>query len=323
MECTEVQKRLSAYIEEVVSPKQRALIDAHLKGCKQCKRALADLKKTIEYVQGLEEVESPAWLTQKVMAGVRSEAEAKGGIFKKIFYPFHIKLPLEALALVLVAVGAIYIFKAMQPEMKLARAPMEHEESAPPPRAPGIGEVHDVAEDTRHPAEPAVQFRDTDKEKTRARKPVGVVKAPADAAKREEAAPSAGIASTDQLERRALSSLEESKKTVIEPEAQAVRFVVNVKTIEPATQDTEETLRKLGGRKIKTESLRDKTIINAEIDSKQMKELFDQLNLIGEVQEERAASEAWKGDEVQEEGVALEEWKGDVGIQIELEKHAQ
>ena len=48
MECSEVRKRLSAYIEKVVSPKQKALIDAHLKGCKQCKRALTDLKKAIE-----------------------------------------------------------------------------------------------------------------------------------------------------------------------------------------------------------------------------------------------------------------------------------
>jgi len=323
MECSEVQKRLSAYIEKALSPKQKALIDAHLKGCKQCKRALADLKKAIQYVQGLEEVEPPAWLVQKVMTRVRSEAEAKRGIFKKILYPFHIKLPLEALALILVAVGAIYIFKAVQPEMRLAQAPIEQKESAPPALKPGKGEVHDVAEDKRPPTEPAEQFRDTDKEKVRERKSAGLAKAPAEGAQLEEAAPAAGAAVTDELGRRTLSSLEESKKAVTEPEAQAVRFVVNVKTIEPATQDTEETLRKLGGRKIKTESLRDKTIINAEIDSKQMKELFDQLNLIGEVQEEGVALGGGEGDEVQKEGAALEAGEGDVGVQIELEKTAR
>jgi len=307
MECSEVQKRLSAYIEKLVSPKQKALIDAHLKGCKQCKRALADLKKTVDYVQKLEEVEPPAWLVQKVMARVRSEAEAKKGILQKIFYPFHIKIPLEAVALILVAVGAIYIFKSMQPQMQIAQAPIAHEEAAPPALAPGKGEVHDLAEDKRPPAAPAEQFRDTDKEKARERKPVGLAKAPVETAKREEAAPAAGAAHTDALKQKALSSLEESKKTTTEPETQAIRFVLNVKTIEPATQDTEETLRKLGGRKIKTQSLRDKTIINAEIDSKQMKELFNQLNLIGEMQEEEAASQAGEGD---------------VGVQIELEKTA-
>jgi hypothetical protein len=320
MECSEVQKRLSAYLEKVVSPKQKALIDEHLKGCKKCKRALADLKKTVDYVQKLEEVEPPAWLTQKVMARVRSEAEAKKGIVQKIFYPFHIKIPLEAAALILVAVGTIFIFKSMQPEMRLAQAPIETKEVAPPALTPGKGEVHDVAEDKRPPAAPAEQFRDTDKEKARERKPVGLAKAPVETAEREEAAPAAGAAHTDALEHRALSSLEESKKAVTKPEAQAVRFVVNVKTIEPATQDTEETLRQLGGRKIRRESLRDKTIINAEIDSKQMTELVNQLNLIGEVQEQSPALEPGKGDEVQKEGVASQAGEGDVGVQIELEK---
>jgi hypothetical protein len=320
MECREVQKRLSAYIDKLVSPKQKALIDAHLKGCKKCKRALVDLKKAVDYVQKLEEVEPPAWLKQKVMARVRAEAEAKRGVLQKLFYPFHIKIPLEAVALMLVAVGTIYIFKSIQPQMQVAQAPIETKEVAPPAFAPGKGEAHDVAEEKRVPAESAEQFRDTDMEKAREKKSVGMAKAPMEVAKREEAAPSTGAAHTDALEQKAFSSLEESGKAVTEPEAQAIRFVVNVKTIEPATQDTEETLRQLGGRKIKTESLRDKTIINAEIDSKQMKELFNQLNLIGEVQEQSAALEPEKGDEGQEEGAALEAGKGDVGVQIELEK---
>src|SRR4030042_2097613 len=133
MECMEVQKRLSAYLEKVVSPKQKALIDGHLKKGKKCKESLADLRKAIEYVQKLEEVEPPAWLAQKVMAQVRSEAEAKRVIWQRLFRPFHIKLPLEAIALIFIAVGAIYIFKAMQPEMRLSKIPTETREVAPAP----------------------------------------------------------------------------------------------------------------------------------------------------------------------------------------------
>jgi len=308
MECSEVQKRLSAYIEKVLSPKQKALLDAHLKGCKQCKRALVDLKKTIAYVQNLEEVEPPAWLTQKVMARVRSEAEVKRGIVQKIFYPFHIKLPLEAVALILVAVGAIYVFKCMQPQMQLAQAPMEHEEAAPPTFAPGKGEVHDVAESKRPAAEPAEQFRDTDKEKAREHKPVGLAKAPAEEAQLEKAAPSAGAAATDELGRRTLSSAEFEQGLKSEQRAEGVSFTVNVSDLENASRDIEGTVRQLGGRIIKAESIGDKAVIFAEIDSKKVKELLDQLKLIGEVQEE---------------GVALEAGEGDVGVQIELEKTAR
>jgi hypothetical protein len=324
MECREVQKRLSAYIEKVVSPKQKALIDAHLKGCKKCKRALADLKKAVDYVQKIEEVEPPAWLVQKVMARVRSEAEAKRGILQKIFYPFHIKIPLEAVALILVAVGTIYIFKSMQPEMQVAQAPIETKEAAPPAFAPGKGEVHDVAEDKRPPAEPVEQFRDTDKARAREKKSVGLAKAPVEEAKREEAAPATTVAPTDELERGLpLSSAELEKSVLAEKRGEEVLFVVNVSDLTIANRDIEGTIRQLGGRIIKQESIGDKAIINAEIDSKQMTELFNQLNLIGEVQEQSAALEAWKGDEVQEEGAALEGGEGDVGVQIELERQAQ
>jgi len=304
MKCSEVQKRLSAYIEKVLSPKQKALIDAHLKGCKRCKESFADLKKTIKYVQKLEEVEPPAWLTQKVMARVRSEAEAKKGIFQKIFYPFYIKLPLEAIALVFIAVGTIYIFKAMQPEMRLAQTPIETKEAAPPALAPGKGEVHDAAEDKRPSAEPEERLRYADKEKAGEQKSMRLAKAPAEAAKREEAAPAAGAVAKDELERKAVSSAV-SEKAVAAGEVEAVRFVVNVKAIEPATQDTEETLLKLGGRNVKTQSLRDRTVINADIQSKQVKELFNQLNIIGEVQEQRGPMEGGKEE---------------VGIRIDLEK---
>lgn len=304
MECGEVQKRLSAYIEKAVSPKQKALMDAHLKGCKRCKGALADLKKTIKYVQKLEEVEPPAWLVRKVMAQVRSEAEAKRGIWQRLFFPFHIKIPLEALALVFIAVGTIYVFKAMGPEMRLAQAPVEQKETAPPAFVPGKGEVHKLAEDKRPPGVREERYRYADKEKAGEQKSIGLAKAPAEAAKREEAAPSTGVVATDELERGAVSSAVSEKAAGAE-EGEAVSFRVNVKEIEPATQDTEETLRQLGGRKIRTQSLRDRAVINADIESRQVRELFNQLNIIGEVQEQRGTMEGGKEE---------------VGIRIDLEK---
>ncbi len=75
----------------------------------------------------LKDVEPPAWLTQKVMAKIKAEVQPKKRIIQKLFYPLHIKLPLEAVVTALIAVITIYIFKTMQPEMKLAQAPSEHE----------------------------------------------------------------------------------------------------------------------------------------------------------------------------------------------------
>ena len=306
MECSEVRKRLAAYIEKTVSSKQKALIDAHLKRCKGCKASLSDLKKTIKYAQKLEEVEPPPWLAQKVMAQVRSEAEARRGIWQRLFSPFHIKIPLEALALVLVAVGTIYIFKSIQPEMQLAQAPTETKETDLPARALGIGEVHDVSEGKRPSAESVERSKYADEEKVGEEKSMRLAKAPLEEDKGEEATPATGVAPADELKRKiAPSSVVLEKGLKSEQKAESVILIVNVSDLAVANRDIEGTIQQLGGRIIQTESIGDKAVINAEIDSKQMKELFNQLNLIGEVQEE---------------GTALEEQKGDVGIQIEVEK---
>jgi hypothetical protein len=115
MECN--NEKLSAYIEGLSSPEEKAMIEEHLKSCQACRTSLADLEKTVSYVQGLEDIEPPAWLSQKVMTRVREEAAPKEGILHKLFYPLHIKLPIQAIATILIAVSAFYIFKTMQPEI--------------------------------------------------------------------------------------------------------------------------------------------------------------------------------------------------------------
>jgi hypothetical protein len=118
MECKVIRAKLSAFLEGAVSPEERRLIGEHLPACHACSDALEDLKKTEVLLRGLEEVEPPAWFKQKVMARIRAEQEAKKSILQKLFYPLHVKIPIEAFATVLIAVVAIYIFKAVQPEMK-------------------------------------------------------------------------------------------------------------------------------------------------------------------------------------------------------------
>src|SRR4030043_1736421 len=125
MDCSDIQEKLSAYIEGVISSEEKALIEEHLKSCRKCGESLADLRKTMEYVKNLEEIEPPEWLTQKVKARGRSEVKPKKGILQKLFYPLYIKIPLEAAAALLIAVTAIYIFKTIQPEVKLAKIPSE------------------------------------------------------------------------------------------------------------------------------------------------------------------------------------------------------
>jgi hypothetical protein len=307
MECKDIHKRLSAYIERAVTPKQKAAIDAHLKRCKRCRQELADLKKTIQYVQQLEEVESPRWLAQKVMARVRAEAEERAGIIKRLFYPLNIKLPLEAIAVIFVAVGAIYIFKTMQPQMQLAKVPTETREMAPAPATAPKKEASAVLS-KKEPA-PAVakdQLMYEKRIETKAERSMGKAKAPAKMMEQEGAAPAAGTAYRDESDHRGLlAPTAISPKAAAKVKAKEVHFLVTVKDLDTASRDIAETLRQLGGRAITTAPLKDKAIIDAEIDAKKVQELTNQLHLIGDVQEK---------------GLAMEAGEGAVGIRIDLER---
>ncbi len=139
MECRKIQEMLTPYLEEALSPEQRLLVREHLSACGECKAAMEDLKKTIALVKDLEEVEPPAWLTQKVMACVREEAEKKGGILKRFFYPLHIKVPLEVFATFLVVGLVAYVYKTTTPQFEEARVPGKAQvlsQGEPPPRTP-------------------------------------------------------------------------------------------------------------------------------------------------------------------------------------------
>ena len=123
MECKGIREKLCAYLEGVVSPEESRIIEEHLNSCQECGTNLADLKKAEDLVKDLAEVEPPAWLTQKIMSRVRAEGERKKGIFQRLFYPLHIKVPIQALATVFIAVIAVFVFRAVEPEMKLAHLP--------------------------------------------------------------------------------------------------------------------------------------------------------------------------------------------------------
>jgi len=127
MECQDIRKNLYAYLEGMASPEDQELIDQHLASCRACSTALYELNRTGEVLKNLKDVEPPPWMTKKIMARVRQEAKSERGFIRKLFYPLHIKIPLEAFATVLIAVIAVYVFKTMEPEMKDLQVPSPKE----------------------------------------------------------------------------------------------------------------------------------------------------------------------------------------------------
>lgn len=118
MRCNEIENRLPAYREDLLTPGEKKSIAGHLAGCPRCSRAMADLEKAEKLLQGLPEVEPPPFFEERIMSRVREEAGRKRGILRRLFYPLHIKIPVQVLATLVVAVLAFSVYQQGDPEMK-------------------------------------------------------------------------------------------------------------------------------------------------------------------------------------------------------------
>jgi hypothetical protein len=286
MQCNDIQEKLSAYIEGDISSEERMLIDKHLKSCEQCRETLAEMKKTTEYVRDLDDIEPPAWLTQKIMEKIRSEAGKEKSIWQKLFYPLHIKLPVEAAVAVLLAVTTVYIFRTMQPEIKPAKAPVEEMISRMPlketkstdkdliSRKNDIvsGKVPKASQDQTAPPETTQSF-----------------------AQKEKAVPSAGAVAKDESQQRALSPAP-ALRALAESKKESVYLTVNVQDIKKAREDIVKVITQHNGKLTKTESLEDRDVLTVTINSKQFKGMIEKISLIGRMEEKEEVLEGSDGD---------------------------
>ena len=136
MTCKEIKDLLPGMIDGALPEAEKKAIEAHLATCASCRKALADLRTSDARVKSLEDVEPPAWLKTRVMARVREEAGQKEGIFRKLFYPLHVKVPIQALATVLIAVVAWNVYKTGEPEFRQMAPPPAAVQEAPQAQAP-------------------------------------------------------------------------------------------------------------------------------------------------------------------------------------------
>jgi Predicted integral membrane protein (DUF2275)/Putative zinc-finger len=110
MNCEEVQKYLSDFLDENLDVERSQEIGDHLAACLLCSEEIASLAECQRLVSGLPTVEPPVGFTTRVMAHVR-DAARKRSLWDRLFSPFQIKIPLQATAVVLIAVLAAYIYQ--------------------------------------------------------------------------------------------------------------------------------------------------------------------------------------------------------------------
>lgn len=283
MDCVNIQEKISAYLDGIISPEENRLVKEHLKQCPKCSKFLADIKKTVAHIQNLDEVDPPPWFTLQVMNKIKAAVVEKKSIFRKLFFPLQIKVPLQAAATVLIAIAAVYIFKTIQPETSLVpagnRVPYvsEGRRSSLPQESlrednallKGMNKGQDIP--------PSYHLRND------------VTGHPKESTDREISKP--------ETERSGLIA-----ERLAEKRGLIVRLTMHVKEIETAEIKIRNILTQLGGKVIKIEFFGSKNILTAKLGSERIKEMIEKLKPLGIVKK--------KGTE--------NFGKGDVKIEIEI-----
>jgi len=130
MECTRTEDLLSGYLDGDLPEREREGITAHLRQCPRCAGEERALKETLSLLRNLPAEKAPPGLLEGVHRRIGQEKEAVP-FWKKLFLPAHIKIPLEAAAVVLIFL-LVYGIQNEIPSTKPRSSPPASVESGKP-----------------------------------------------------------------------------------------------------------------------------------------------------------------------------------------------
>src|SRR5262245_64100612 len=104
MTCHDAREQLSALIDDTLGGEERSAVEAHLATCAECRRELDQLRGTVGLLRAAKPERAPAGFVDRVLEAARPEPWPRR-LVRALFLPWPVKLPVEAAAIVLVAVG--------------------------------------------------------------------------------------------------------------------------------------------------------------------------------------------------------------------------
>lgn len=142
--CQDIENLLPLYPEGILSDAEKQAVEEHLADCAACQKELAYLQKAGQLVNHLADVEEPVWFQQKIVARVREEAD-KQSFPHKWFYPLRIKIPVQIMATIVIAVLAVYIYRSGDEQVKeilpgVRQPAVEMQKEQAPVRMPQAGD---------------------------------------------------------------------------------------------------------------------------------------------------------------------------------------
>lgn len=129
MTCAEARALFSALVDDELTAAERAVVEAHLAGCDECRRELDRFSRTVAMVRALPPERAPAGFVDRVTEAAHP-APWPRRLARRLFVPIGVKVPMEVAAVVLVATTAVWVFQRT-PELQQAAR-----QEAPAPPAP-------------------------------------------------------------------------------------------------------------------------------------------------------------------------------------------
>lgn len=114
MNCQEIRSLLSRYLEDELDPDVKNLVEQHLGSCRDCARELDVLRKMISSLGKLEKVEPPFDFLESIHERLERPSKARL-ILRRMFYPPHIKLPIEAVVVAATILLVVRIVSFISP----------------------------------------------------------------------------------------------------------------------------------------------------------------------------------------------------------------
>jgi hypothetical protein len=120
MNCHETRERLSGLLDDALDAPERAEVGAHLEGCPNCRRDLDRLRATVSLLSRVERPRAPMGFVDRVMAEahpVPHRVTWSRRLGRRLFLPLSIKLPVQAAAMLVIAVLGVYLLQRT-PELR-------------------------------------------------------------------------------------------------------------------------------------------------------------------------------------------------------------
>jgi hypothetical protein len=119
MNCEEIKGLLSEYVDGVLDPKTKALVEEHLSTCKGCQDELASLKALVNELGSLEPIAPPGDFLDQLHERMEQRSPFSK-ILRTLFVPMRLKIPLEFAG---AAAMAVLVFSLLQVQQDRYKAP--------------------------------------------------------------------------------------------------------------------------------------------------------------------------------------------------------